>query len=120
MRVQPSVLGLQRSPRQAIVCAGISLPADVNVLLLWAAGNRDPRQFDVPDQFDIHRPKFKLLSFGGGGRICKGRYLAMLQGQIALRVLLERTDSIELSLDRPEWSLPGMLRTVQSIPVSLR
>ncbi len=119
MRVQPSVLGLQRSPRQSIAYAGVSIPADVNVLLLWAAGNRDPRHFDVPDRFDIHRPQFKLLSFGGGGRICKGRYLAMLQGQIALRVLLERTHSIQLLVDKPAWSAPGMVRSTLSLPVRL-
>ena len=119
MRVEPSVLGLQRSPRQPIVYSDIRIPADVNVLMLWAAGNRDPRQFDNPDVFNIRRPQNKLLSFGGGSRICKGRHLAMLQGQIALTVLLQRTQSIELLLTTPEWSRPGMLRAIQSIPVRL-
>ena len=120
MRFEPSVLGLQRSPQQMIVCDGVRIPAGVNVLMLWAAGNRDPRQFDAADDFVIHRPQGKMLSFGGGGRICKGRHLALLQGQIALRVLLERTQSIELLMDKPTWSSPGMLRAIQSMPIRLR
>jgi cytochrome P450 len=114
------VLGLQRSPRQMIVYKGVRIPADVNVLMLWAAGNRDPRQFDAPDEFKITRPQQKLLSFGGGSRICKGRYLAMLQAQIALDVLLKQTQSIELLVDEPSWSSPGMLRAIQSMPVRLK
>jgi cytochrome P450 len=120
MRVEPSVLGLQRSPRQIIAYKGVRIPADVNVLMLWAAGNRDPRQFDAPDEFKITRPKKKLLSFGGGSRICKGRYLAMLQAQIALDVLLKHAESIELLMDKPSWSSPGMLRAIQSMPVRLK
>ena len=120
IRVEPSVLGLQRSPRQDVLHAGVRIPADVNVLMLWAAGNRDPRCFDAPDDFVIDRPQEKILSFGGGGRICKGRHLAMLQGQIALAVLLERTQSVELLVDKPTWSSPGMLRAIQSMPVQLK
>ena len=43
----------------------------------------------------------------------------MLEGEIALRVLLERLASIELAMDEPDWGRPGMIRAIQSIPARL-
>lgn len=117
MRFEPSLLGLHRSAREPIDHAGVTIPADVNIFMMWAAANRDPRVFDEPDRFDILRPDGRFLSFGGGVRICKGRHLVMLQGEIALKVLLEKTRTIELEIDSPDWGSAGMIRAVQSLPV---
>ena len=57
--------------------------------------------------------------FGGGPRICKGRYLAKLEAELALKVLLEKTQSVQLNLDKPVWSKPGAVRVIQSLPVTL-
>lgn len=98
---------------------GVRIDAGTNLLMAWGAANRDPRVFENPDRFDIRRPKRRTLGFGGGPRICKGRHLAMLEGEIALRVLLERLASIELLVDEPDWGGPGMVRAIRSIPVRL-
>ena len=113
IRLEPSVIGLHRGALRELTVAGVTIPSGTNVLMVWAAGNRDPTVFDEPDVFDMHRDSQRGMSFGGGPRICKGRHLAMLQGQIALEILLERTKGAELFLSTPRWSPPGMIRGVE-------
>lgn len=119
IRLEPPFFGLHRGAYEDVEYDGVRIAAGTNLLMAWGAANRDPRVFDDPDRFDIRRPKRRTLGFGGGPRICKGRHLAMLEGEIALRVLLERLASIELLIDEPDWGGPGMVRTIQSIPARL-
>ena len=119
VRIEPALIGLHRAATQPIDYHGVTIPKDVNIFMAWGCANRDPRVFDNPDRFDILRSQNKPLTFGGGSRICKGRHLAMLQGEIALRVMLEQTRQIELATDSVEWGPPGMIRTPKAIPVRL-
>ena len=119
VRFEPSFIGLHRGAHEDIDYEGVRIASGTNVLMAWGAANRDPRVFADPDCFEIRRPKRRNLGFGGGSRICKGRHLAMLEGEIALRVLLERLSSIELLVDVPDWGRPGMIRAIQTIPARL-
>ena len=119
MRVAPAFIGLHRSALQDFVCEDARIPAGVNLFMCWGAANRDPRIFPHPDHFDIERKGRRHLSFGGGPRICKGRHLAKLEAELALKVLLEKTQSVQLNLDKPAWSKPGAARVIQSLPVTL-
>ncbi len=119
IRLEPPFFGLHRGAYEDIEYEGVRIAAGTNLLMAWGAANRDPRVFENPDRFDIRRPKRRTLGFGGGPRICKGRHLAMLEGEIALRVLLERLASIELLVDEPDWGGPGMVRAIRSIPARL-
>lgn len=119
IRLEPPFFGLHRGAYEDIEYEGVRIAAGTNLLMAWGAANRDPRVFENPDRFDIRRPKRRTLGFGGGPRICKGRHLAMLEGEIALRVLLERLASIELLVDEPDWGDSGMVRAIRSIPARL-
>lgn len=119
IRLEPPFFGLHRGAYEDIEYEGVRISAGTNLLMAWGAANRDPRVFENPDRFDIRRPKRRTLGFGGGPRICKGRHLAMLEGEIALRVLLERLASIELLVEEPDWGGPGMVRAIRSIPARL-
>lgn len=119
IRLEPPFFGLHRGAYEDIEYEGVRIAAGTNLLMAWGAANRDPRVFENPDRFEIRRPKRRTLGFGGGPRICKGRHLAMLEGEVALRVLLERLASIELLVDEPDWGGPGMVRAIRSIPARL-
>ena len=119
IRLEPPFFGLHRGAYEDIEYEGVRISAGTNLLMAWGAANRDPRVFENPDRFDIRRPKRRTLGFGGGPRVCKGRHLAMLEGEIALRVLLERLASIELLVEEPDWGGPGMVRAIRSIPARL-
>jgi cytochrome P450 len=86
-----------------------SVPHDTTLggtaLLLFAAGNRDPAQFDNPDRIDLTRgsPK-RHLAFGHGIHFCVGAALARIEARAVLTELLEQTQDFALDPDHdPQW-----------------
>ncbi len=65
--------------------AGVTLLPGQRVILLIAAANRDPREFDNPDAFIWNRQARRMLSFGIGPHFCIGIHLARMEGQLMLR-----------------------------------
>jgi cytochrome P450 family 144 len=88
--------------------AGVDVPADSRLLLMWGAANRDRKHFDAPNEFRLDRTGAKLhVTFGKGAHFCVGAALARLEAQIVLRMALERTEWIHAA-DVGQW-LPSML-----------
>lgn len=108
LRYEPPFRGHYRHVRCDTTLAGVALPADAHLLLLWGAANRDPSQFDGPDEFRLDRPAPKNhLAFGKGVHFCVGAALARLEARVVLANLLKRTTWIEVD-DVGEW-LPSIL-----------
>ena len=66
------------------------------MVLLNGSANRDDRQFEDAERFDIHREISHHLSFGYGIHFCLGAALARLEGRVAIDEVLNRF---------PEWSI---------------
>jgi len=95
LRYEPPFRGHYRHVRHHTSLAGVELPADSHLLLLWGAANRDPARFEAPGEFRLDRDDAKgHISFGRGAHFCVGAALARLEAQIVLRLLLERTSVI--------------------------
>jgi cytochrome P450 family 144 len=87
---------------------GVDLPAGSRLLLMWGAANRDPAQFEKPNEFRLDRAKGKgHIAFGKGAHFCVGAALARLEAVIVLRMLLDSTSWIE-AVDTGHW-LPSLL-----------
>lgn len=62
-----------------------------------ASANRDEDVYDDPDSFRLDRPQPRNhLAFGAGSHICPGATLARLEGIVAVEVLLDRLEQMEL------------------------
>ncbi len=96
LRFEPTGHAVARYVMHDIDYYGTTLPAGSAVLLSVAAANRDPRRYDNPDVFDIHREDVQHLTFGYGLHFCLGANLARLEGKVALDELLNRF---------PEWDI---------------
>ncbi|KUI04449.1 cytochrome P450 [Mycobacterium sp. IS-3022] len=108
LRYEPPFRGHYRHVVNDTTLCGVDLPADSRLLLLWGAANRDPAQFDNPDEFRLDRPAGKNhISFGKGAHFCVGAALARLEARIVLGQLLERTATIEAA-EVGRW-LPSLL-----------
>jgi cholest-4-en-3-one 26-monooxygenase len=97
---------------------GKEIKAGDIVLMLFAAGNFDPRAFDEPRKFDLSRDPNLHLSFGRGPHTCLGKHVAALEMKILLEELFQRTKDIrpagEISYVRDAYS-----RGVYELPVTV-
>src|SRR5262249_33529460 len=72
---------------------GVPIAAGSTVLLLWGAANRDPAEYERPDDVVLDRPAPRRhLAFGRGIHFCVGAPLARLEAQIVLPQLLARAE----------------------------
>ena len=69
------------------------------IILFLGSANHDESVFTDPERFDITRKNLRHMAFGTGIHFCLGAPLARLEGQIALRILLERFDKLEFDFD---------------------
>ncbi len=107
LRFESPFRGHYRHVRRDTSLGGTELPADSRLLLMWGAANRDPAQFDAPEQFRLDRTSGKAhLAFGKGAHFCVGAALARLEARIVVRMLLERSTWIEAD-DTGPW-LPSI------------
>jgi cytochrome P450 len=64
------------------------VPGD-QVLLLFAGANRDPDQFEDPDEFRMDRSPNRHLAFGAGIHYCVGAQLARIELRLLTEALLD-------------------------------
>jgi cytochrome P450 len=120
LRYEPPFRGHFRHVRRDTTLAGVALPADSHLLLLWSAANRDPAHFDQPDAFRLDRTDNKShLSFGKAAHFCIGAALARLEARIVLGMLLERTTWIEAAETGP-WLPSILVRRLEHLQLSFR
>ena len=62
------------------------------IILFLGSANHDESVFTDPERFDITHKNLRHMAFGTGIHFCLGAPLARLEGQIALRTILERFD----------------------------
>ncbi len=75
---------------------GCPMHAGDRVLMSFPAANRDPRQFDNPDEVILDREQNRHVAFGAGIHRCAGSNLARLELRVALQTWLERIPEFEL------------------------
>jgi cytochrome P450 len=108
LRYEPPFRGHYRHVWRDTTLGGTDVPANAHLLLLWGAANRDPMQFEMPNDFRLDRASGKThLTFGKGVHFCVGAALARLEAQVVLRMLLDRTRWIEAT-EVGRW-LPSIL-----------
>jgi cytochrome P450 len=87
------------------------------VLPFMAAADRDPRQFERPDELDITRHPNRHLAFGFGIHFCLGAPLARLEASLAFTSLLRRFPDIALASPQARWKRRIVLRGLESLPL---
>ncbi len=99
---------------------GTVVPADSKILLLNGSANRDPREFDDPDHFDVRRAIKRHTTFGYGAHFCLGAALARLEGRIALARTLARFPTWEIDDAELVPVHTSTVRGFASVPIHLR
>jgi cytochrome P450 len=95
---------------------GQTVPRGSALLVMLASANRDERQFEDPDRFDVHRKPGGHLSFGRGAHFCVGAPLARLEGRVALEEVLKRFPEWKVDLDGARRSRTSTVRGWDTMP----
>jgi cytochrome P450 len=118
LRFEPPVQFISRGTLDDIEIGGTVIPRETMVMLMIAAGNRDPQRFADPDHFDPTRPDNQHLGFGRGIHYCFGAPLARVETQVALVEMARRLQNPRLVVDPPPYRPNPLLRGPQHLEVA--
>ena len=78
--------------------ADTPIPKGAKLALLFGAANRDPRVFELPNEFDVGRPNASQhIGFGGGIHVCIGAPLARIELEASVDALRELWGDVALA-----------------------
>ncbi|MFP5022889.1 cytochrome P450 [Pseudonocardia phyllosphaerae] len=111
--------GILRYAHDDIDLAGTNIAAGDAILLSAGAANRDPREFDDPDEFEGER-RPAHLAFGHGPYFCIGASLARVELTEVFRALPARFPGLRLAVPRTDLELRNDVLTggIRSLPVT--
>jgi cytochrome P450 len=124
LRLESPIQGEFRLSRVATRIGTVDIPPGTNVMVHNGAANRDPRQFEAPNEFRLDRADGRLhLGFGFGIHTCVGAPLARAEARASLVRLLARLTDIKISerehgpadARRYEYSPTYMLRGLERL-----
>ena len=114
LRIDPPVLLTGRLCQRDTTVAGVDVRRGEVVTTLLAGANRDPGVFEDAATFDVARSNARdHVSFSAGRHYCLGAALARMEGEVGLRVLLDRFPDLSLepgAARRPTRILRGYER----------
>ncbi|WP_240788524.1 cytochrome P450 [Ramlibacter henchirensis] len=86
-----------RRALKTVEVGGVRLEEGALVTLCIGAANRDPAQFERPDELQLSRANNRHLAFGFGIHQCAGLSLARLEGRVAIGRFLARFPGYRLT-----------------------
>lgn len=117
LRLTSPVQGLSRATTRDVELYDRTLEAGSRVHLLYAAANRDPRQFGpTAARLDVGRTIERLMTFSAGPHFCLGAAVARLQGRVVLEELLGQMPDFEVDVDAGVYAPGPFVRRLASLP----
>ena len=116
LRFEPPPPHIARYVAKDVRVHGQTVPKGSVMVFLNGSANRDDRQFEDGDSFNIHREKKPHCVFGNGYHVCLGQALARVEGRVALDEVLNRFPEWEVDLDNAYISPTSTVRGWQTLP----
>jgi cholest-4-en-3-one 26-monooxygenase len=105
---------MARTTTVPVEVAGVALPADAKVLLLYESADFDDRHFPEPERFDVERSPNDHLAFGFGPHFCLGAGLARSELRALFERVLRRMPDLAPATTEP---LPRSVTGIERMPV---
>jgi cytochrome P450 len=119
LRFDSPVQGLFRTNARECPLRGTPIAERTKLQVLFAAANRDPEAWEEPDRIRLDRfvgATRPHLALGWGVHHCLGAPLARREGQFALRLMVERFETVTLTGD-VAVNEPFVLRALTTLPI---
>jgi cytochrome P450 len=136
MRLKPVAPNLPLEALRDTTVADVAVPAGTLVWLLLRHDSVDERFFPQAGEFRperwleqiassgdggvVNATKRVVMPFGGGPRVCPGRYLALLEMKLAMATLLGRFDIVEVGTPDGQPARERMAFTMHPVGLRLR
>ncbi|RCW43254.1 cytochrome P450 [Halopolyspora algeriensis] len=117
----PVNLATLRFTAEAVTMGDVEIPEGELVLVSLSSANRDEDKYAGAQEFDLDRSTSGHLAFGHGIHFCVGAPLARLEGQVAVRRLIERFPNLSPAAphDDVRWRFSTLMRGLETLPVRL-
>jgi cytochrome P450 len=119
LRFQPPSPVQGRFTHRSVTLHGVTIPANVPVVLLTGSAGRDERKYEQPDSFDISRKIDHHVSFGYGIHFCLGAALARLETRIAIEETVKRWPEWSVDRSSAELLYTSTVRGYARLPIQL-
>ncbi|MEO8296369.1 MAG: cytochrome P450 [Burkholderiales bacterium] len=99
---------------------GCRVMADTKVGVFIGAANRDPRRWEDPHSFNIHRPQLTgaHIALGSGVHTCIGQMIARHEAEALLAALARRVKRISLT-GEAVYKPINQMRVLESLPLRI-
>ncbi|GAB5485752.1 MAG: hypothetical protein Pars93KO_21860 [Parasphingorhabdus sp.] len=120
LRMSSGSSGIWRVMHRDAELGGVMLPKGAMVMMRYHAANRDPKQFENPNKFDVERKNARThLAFGKGIHMCVGNMLSRKEMTVSFQQFAKRIDNIRIQ-EGAELTYPPnmMLRGLTNLPLT--
>lgn len=115
LRLDCPVQAVQRTATRDHLVGNIAIKPGEPVLVVIAAGNRDPAVFECPNELRTNRSGPAPITFGYGAHHCLGAALARLETTAALTRLTARRPAL---VGAPCWRNSPAIRGPSTLPIA--
>jgi cytochrome P450 len=119
MRHQGVLQHVGRTSLADVEIGGEKIHRGQRLFLLLQAANRDEREFERGEEFDIQREPRRNLALGLGRHHCIGSHLARLEGRVMLESFLARVPEYEVAMEELKRPASEFQVGYTSMPIDL-
>jgi cytochrome P450 len=120
MRWDAAAQGFIRTPQHDVELHGKIIPEGAQVLLHIGSANRDERQFEDADTFNLHRGMTRHLGMGTGIHFCVGAPLGRDMAYTLFAELLKVSKRWDIDLTHAQRVLTPNFRGFHKLPLTIR
>jgi cytochrome P450 len=117
LRYNTSAQRFSRTLTRDVELHGKTMRAGEKVMVLFGSANRDRRQFEDPDRYDIDRRPTQHLGFGHGKHYCIGAGFARILCRVMGEELLKAIPRYQLAIDELDWLPSPAFRSMVTFPI---
>ena len=119
LRYESPVQVLFRATTRDVEVNGVTIPEGERVGVFYGAANRDPEEWEEPNEFQMERDLHAHVGFGHGTHYCLGSPLARAEARITLNAWLDRFAAIAPAAPPVRQTGSGVVLGYTSLPVTL-